>query len=65
MKRLEQLERHLLREPALVQLQLRTDNDDRPARVVDPLAQQVLPEPSLFPLERIGQRLERPVVRAA
>src|SRR3712207_7758841 len=31
---LEQLERHLLRQPALVQLQLRPHHDDRAARVV-------------------------------
>ena len=64
-ERLEQLERHLLRQPALVQLQLRPDDDDRTARVVDALAEQVLTEPSLLALQRIGQRLQRTVVRAA
>ena len=64
-ERLEQLERHLLRQPALVQLQLGTDDDDRPAGVVDALAEQVLAEAPLLALERVGQRLERPVVGAA
>ena len=64
-ERLEQLERHLLRQPALMQLQLRPDDDDRAARVVDALAEQVLTEPPLLALQRIGQRLQRTVVRAA
>ncbi len=64
-ERLEELERHLLRQPALVQLQLGTDDDDRTAGVVDALAEQVLTEPALLALERVRQRLERTVVRAA
>ncbi len=64
-ERLEQLERHLLGQPALVQLQLGTDDDDRAARVVDALAEQVLTEAPLLALERVGQRLQRTIVRAA
>src|ERR1700722_14771057 len=64
-ERLEQFERHLLRQTALVQLQLRSDDDDRASRVVDALAEQVLTETALLALERIGQRLERAVVGAA
>ena len=64
-ERLEQLERHLLRQAALVQLQLGPDDDDRTARVVDALAEQVLAEAALLALERVGQRLQRTVVRAA
>ena len=41
---LEELERHLLRQPALVEAELRADDDDRAARVVDALAEQVLAE---------------------
>jgi hypothetical protein len=48
-----------------VQLQLGTDDDDRTARVVDALAEQVLAEAALLALERVGQRLQRTVVRAA
>src|SRR3954447_10146345 len=62
-ERLEQLERHLLRQAALVQLELRADDDDRTAGVVDALTEQVLPEPALLALEHVGQRLERPVTR--
>ncbi len=41
---LEQLESHLLRQAALVQLELGADDDDRTPRVVDALAEQVLAE---------------------
>jgi hypothetical protein len=58
-ERLEQLERHLLRQAALVQLQLRADHDDRAARVVDALAEQVLPEAALLALQHVGERLQR------
>src|SRR5690606_39369587 len=48
----------------LVQLELRADDDDRTARVVDALAEQVLAEPALLALEHVGERLERAVARA-
>ena len=35
---LRELERHLLRQPALVELQLRADHDDRTAGIIDALA---------------------------
>ena len=63
-ERLEQLERHLLRQAALVQLQLRPDHDDRTARIVHALAEQVLPEPALLALQHVGERLQRPLVGA-
>ncbi len=63
-ERLEQLERHLLGQPALVQAQFWTDHDHRAAGIVDALAEQVLPEPALLALEHVGQRLERPLVGA-
>ena len=63
-ERLEQLERHLLGQAALVQLELRADDDDRTARVVDALAEQVLAEAALLALEHVGERLERAVARA-
>ncbi len=56
-ERLEQLERHQLGQTALVQLERRADHDDRTARVVDALAEQVLAEPALLALEHVGQRL--------
>ncbi len=63
-ERLEELERHLLGKTALVQLQFRTDDDDRTAGVVDALAEQVLTEAALLALEGVGERLERTVVGA-
>ena len=63
-ERLEELERHQLRQAALVQLQARPGDDHRAARVVDALAEQVLAEPALLALEHVGQRLQRPVARA-
>ena len=63
-ERLEQFERHLLRQPALVQLQLRADDDHRTAGIVDALAKQVLTEAPLLALQHVGQRLERPLVGA-
>jgi hypothetical protein len=61
---LEQFERHLLRQAALVQLELRTGHDDRAAGIVDALAEQVLTEPALLALEHVGQRLQRTLVGA-
>ena len=61
---LEEFERHLLGETALVQLQLGADDDDRTAGVVDALAEQVLTEAALLALEGVGERLERTVVGA-
>src|ERR1051326_565390 len=56
---LEQLERHQLGQTALVQLELRTDDDDRTARIVHALTEQVLAEATLLALEHIRKRLER------
>jgi hypothetical protein len=64
-ERLEQLERHLLGQAALVQLQLGADHDDGAAGVVDALAEQVLAEAALLALEGVGERLQRAVVRPA
>ena len=61
---LEELERHLLRKAALVQLQLGTDDDHRAPRVIDALAEEILTETALLALEQIRQRLQRALVRA-
>src|SRR3989449_1531727 len=58
---LEQFDRHRLGQAALVQPQLGTHHDDRPARVVHALAEQVLAEPALLALQHVGQRLEGPL----
>ena len=60
---LEQLEGHQLGQPALVELEGRADHDDRTARVVDALAQQVLAEPTLLALQHVRQALEGTVAR--
>src|SRR5690242_12560474 len=64
-ERFEQLERHFLRQTALIELQLRTDHDDGTARVVHALAEQVLAETALLALERVAERLERTIVGTA
>src|SRR3984957_10697105 len=61
---LEEFERHLLGETALVQLQLGAYNNYRTAGVVDSLAEEVLTETTLLALEGVGERLQRTVVRA-
>src|SRR3546814_8287764 len=50
---------------ALVQLQRRTDHDDRTARVVDALAEQVLAETTLLALDHVGKRFQRALVGAS
>src|SRR5712691_11886094 len=62
---LKELERHFLGQTALVELELRANDDDGTAGVVYALAEQVLAEAALLALERVGQRLERAVVGAA
>ena len=63
-ERLEQLERHLLRQAALMELQFRADHDHRTAGIVDALAEQVLAEATLLAFEHVGQRLQRALVGA-
>ena len=64
-ERLEQLQRHLFRQTALIELQVGTDNDDGTTGIIDALAEQILAETPLLALERIGQRFQRAVVGAA
>src|SRR6202044_3925342 len=61
---LEELERHELGQAALVQLEVRADHDDRAARVVDALAQQVLAETPLLALQHVRERLQGTVAGA-
>src|SRR3974390_938255 len=63
-ERLEQFERHLLRQTALMQFQFGADHDHRAAGIVDALAEQVLPETALLALDHVGERLQRPLVGA-
>jgi hypothetical protein len=50
--------------PHWCSLQRRTDHDDRTARVVDALAEQVLAEAALLALDHVGERLQRALVGA-
>src|SRR5690554_166115 len=63
-ERLEQLQRHLLGQTALVQTQGRAHGDHGTAGVVDALAQQVLTEATLLALDHVGQGLQRALVGA-
>ena len=58
---LEELERHLLGQAALVELELGADHDHRAAGVVDPLAQEVLAEAPLLPAQVVGEGLQGPL----
>ncbi len=61
----EEFHGHGLGQAALVQPQLRAHHDDRTARVVHPLAEQVLAEAALLALEHVAQGLERALAAAA
>src|ERR1700729_504958 len=63
-ERLEQLQRHLLRQTALMQPQLGADHDHRTSGIVDALAEQVLAEAALLALQHVGQRLQGSLVGA-
>ena len=59
---LEELQRHLLGQAALMQLEVGAYGDDRTAGVVHALAQQVLAEAALLALDHVGEGLEGPAV---
>ena len=63
-ERLEELQRHLLRKPALVDLEVRPDHDDGTARIVDALSEKVLAETPLLAAQKVRQALERAVACA-
>ena len=63
-ERLEKNERHLLRQTALVELELRTDDDDGTAGVIDALAEQVLAETTLLALEHVREGLQGTIAGA-
>ena len=59
----EKLQGHFLGQAALMQAQVRSDHDHRPAGIIHPLSQQVLSESTLFALQHIGEGFERPAIR--
>ena len=60
-KRFVELSRHILRQTALVHLQLRTYDDNGTCGIIDTLTQQVLTETSLLTLQAIRKGLQRTV----
>ena len=56
--RFEELGCHILGQTALVHSQLGANHNDRTARIVDTLTEQILTEATLLALEGIGERLE-------
>src|SRR3989338_6515275 len=54
-ERFEKFERHLLRKAALIKFKFRPHDYDASAGIIDALAQKVLPEPSLLPLQHVAQ----------
>ena len=64
-ERLEQLQRHFLRQTALIEFQFRSDYDYRTSGVVNTLTQQVLSETSLLTLQHVGQRFQRSGARTS
>ena len=60
-ERLVELGSHILRQTALVHIQLRTYDDDGTCGVIDTLSEEVLTETALLAFERVGQGLESPV----
>ena len=61
---LKELQRHQLGQAALMQFELWSNHNHRTARVVDPLAKQVLAESPAFALNHVGQRFQRTLVGA-
>src|SRR6185312_4635128 len=48
-----------------MQFEIRPNDDDGTARVVDALPEKILAEAALFALKRVGERLQRTVVGAS
>ncbi len=58
---LEEDQGHLFRQTAFVQLEFGTNHDDGAPGVIDPLPQEIHPEPPCFSLKHVGERLQRAV----
>ena len=63
-KRFEQLDRHLFRQTTLIDLQLRSDNDNGTSGIVNTFTQKVLTETSGLTFQHIGKRFQRTVARS-
>ncbi len=60
-ERLEELEGHLSGQPTLPHLELRSDDDDGTAGIVDTLTEKILAEAPLLAFQHVGQGLQWPV----
>src|SRR6266516_56637 len=60
-ERLEKNQRHLLGKTALMKFQFGADDDNGASRIIDTLADQVLPNPTIFAFENVPQCVERSV----
>ena len=60
-ERLEQFQRDLLWQTALMQLEFWTNHDDGTRRIINALAEQILAEATLLALDHVGERLERTI----
>ena len=58
-KRLEQLQRHLLGQAALMQFQIGTNHNDGTSGIIHALTEQILTETTLLALDDIGQGFQR------
>lgn len=63
-ERFEEFQSHFFRQTALIELQFRSDDDNRTTGEVDALTQKVLTETTLLTSEHAGQRFEISVARA-
>ena len=63
-ERLEQLDRHLLRKTALIDLKFRSNDDNRASGIVNSFTEKVLTETSGFTFQHIGQRFQSTVTRS-
>ena len=57
-ERPEQFDRHLLGNTALIDLQIRTDNDNGTAGIVNTFSEKVLTETALLAFQHVGQRFQ-------
>src|SRR5579875_1399662 len=61
---LEKLQRHFLRQPTLVQLEVQSYGDYRAPGIIDALPQQIMPQPALFAAQNIGEAAQRAALRS-
>ena len=63
-ERLEEFDRHFLRQAALIHFEFRADDDNGTAGVVDTFTEEVLTETALLALQHVGEGFQRAVARA-